>query len=312
MKKSKNIDDLFPIYKIENDCILSKQGDFTIAFSLELPEIFTLSISDFELMHLAWIKAIRLLPKHTVLHKQDWFTENKYAADFSNCDHSFLSHCSERFFNERPYLDHHCYLFLTKKPQGRKLSNSLFSNLVRPSLVPFETLHQKTIAQFEDTTGQFCKILQDSGYLQLIRLTSDQLASTQHKPGLIERYCHLLNADELPLVKDISLGEDLKVGNNHCQIFTLADPEDLPSICGPTLHYDKYSTDKTKFNIGFASPLGQMLSCNHVYNQYIIIDDAQLTIKKLESKRLRLQSLSAYSRENAINREATNQFLNEA
>ena len=38
----------------------------------------------------------------------------------------------------------------------------------------------------------------------------------------------------------------------------------------------------------------------------------QKTIQKLESKRLRLQSLSAYSRENAIARDATNDFLNEA
>ena len=44
----------------------------------------------------------------------------------------------------------------------------------------------------------------------------------------------------------------------------------------------------------------------------MFIEDAQSTIKKLESKRLRLQSLSAYSRENSIGRDATNDFLNEA
>jgi conjugation system TraG family ATPase len=54
------------------------------------------------------------------------------------------------------------------------------------------------------------------------------------------------------------------------------------------------------------------LHCNHLYNQYIVIDDAQATLKKLESKRLRLQSLSAYSRENSIGRDAVNDFLNEA
>ncbi|MDQ3843052.1 MAG: TraG family conjugative transposon ATPase, partial [Bacteroidota bacterium] len=46
--------------------------------------------------------------------------------------------------------------------------------------------------------------------------------------------------------------------------------------------------------------------------QYIFLEDAQATLKRLESKRLRLQSLSAYSRENAISRDATNDFLNEA
>ena len=64
--------------------------------------------------------------------------------------------------------------------------------------------------------------------------------------------------------------------------------------------------------VGFASTLGQLLPCNHMYNQYIFIEDAQVTIKRLESKRLRLQSLSAYSRENTIGRDATNDFLNEA
>jgi conjugation system TraG family ATPase len=88
--------------------------------------------------------------------------------------------------------------------------------------------------------------------------------------------------------------------------------ENLPSLCGSRINYDKYSTDKTKFSVGFASPLGQLLPCNHLYNQFIFIEDAQRTIKQLESKRLRLQSLAAYSRENAISRDATNDFLNEA
>ena len=64
--------------------------------------------------------------------------------------------------------------------------------------------------------------------------------------------------------------------------------------------------------LAFASPIGQLLSCNHIYNQYVFIEDVQKTIQKLESKRLRLQSLSAYSRENAIAKDATDNFLNEA
>ena len=48
----------------------------------------------------------------------------------------------------------------------------------------------------------------------------------------------------------------------------------LPAFCGSRINYDKYSTDKTKFSVGFASPLGQLLPCNHIYNQYIFIDDA--------------------------------------
>jgi hypothetical protein len=68
----------------------------------------------------------------------------------------------------------------------------------------------------------------------------------------------------------------------------LADAEKLPGWCSPRINYDSYSTDKTKFPIGFSAGLGPLLRCNHIYNQYIFLEDGAATLKKLESKRLRL------------------------
>ena len=61
----RNIEDILPVYKVENDCILSRQGDITIAFKLELPNIFTLSGQEYEALHHAWLKAIKVLPQHS-------------------------------------------------------------------------------------------------------------------------------------------------------------------------------------------------------------------------------------------------------
>jgi len=308
----KMIDDILPIMDVEHDCILSKQGDVTVVFKAELPEIFTLSDQEYEAFHQSWIKAIKLLPKFSVFHKQDWFIDSKFQADFSNEDTSFLTRSSERFFNERPFLDHSCYILLTKKPVGRKVSSSLFSNLLKSSIVPEETLKAQLRQEFIDSTGQFSRILEDSGFVKLTRLCSDELRSHSRKKGVIERYCSLSEQEDSFVFKDIAFNDGLQVGDKHCQIYALGDASDLPSLCGSRINYDRYSTDKTKFSIGFASTLGQLLSCNHIYNQYIFIEDAQKTLQKLESKRLRLQSLSAYSRENLIARDATNDFLNEA
>lgn len=132
--------------------------------------------------------------------------------------------------------------------------------------------------------------------MQLKRLTNEELSGEQQYCGLVERYLNLQPNEKSFILHDISFDDGLKVGPNHCQLFTLADAADLPSYCGSRINYDKYSTDKTKFSVGFASPLGQLLPCNHIYNQYIFIEDPQKTIQKLESKRLRLHSLSAYSR----------------
>ncbi len=308
----KELKDILPIFGVEHDCILSKQGDVTIAYEVTLPELFTMSDQEYEALHQALIKAIKILPRHSIFHKQDWFTETKYAANFTKEDKSFLTASSERFFNERPYLDHQCYIMLTKKPSNRKQGSSLFSNLLRRSIVPEETVKPQLLQDFLGSAGQFERILQDSGYLQLKRLADDELSGNGNYCGLVERYLNLQPNERNFLLRDISFKEGIQIGNNHCQLFTLADAQDLPAYCGSRINYDKYSTDKTKFSVGFASPLGQLLPCNHIFNQYIFIDDQQKTIQKLESKRLRLQSLSAYSRENAISRDATNEFLNEA
>lgn len=302
----KRLDDTLPVLGVEHNCILSKQGDITIAYEVRLPELFTLSDQEYEALHQSLIKAVRILPKHTVFHKQDWFTQAKYTADFSKDDTSFLTRSSERFFNERPYLNHRCFILLTKKPAGRKVSSSVFSNLLRSSIVPEQTLKPQLLQDFLDSAGQFERILKDSGFVQLARLNDAACWA------LIEKYMNLEPKDDSIILKDISFKDGICIGDEYCRLFTLADAADLPSYCGSRINYDKYSTDRTKFSVGFASPVGQLLSCNHIFNQYIFIDDAQKTIQRLESKRLRLQSLSAYSRENAISRDATNDFLNEA
>ncbi|MBW7893255.1 MAG: DUF3875 domain-containing protein, partial [Chitinophagaceae bacterium] len=187
----KRMEDILPVMAVEQDCILSKQGDITIAFKAELPEIFTLSDQEYEAFHQAWIKAIKILPRHSVFHKQDWFIDSSHKADFLEGDYSFLSRSSERFFNERPYLDHCCYIFLAKKPAGRKLSSSLFSNLLRTAIVPEQTLKPQLVQDFIDSAGQFKRILEDSGFVKLRRLRNEELLSNEQKSGIIEKYLRL-------------------------------------------------------------------------------------------------------------------------
>ncbi|HSZ34311.1 MAG TPA: TraG family conjugative transposon ATPase [Puia sp.] len=306
----RNLTDILPILDVEHDSILSKQGDVTIGFEITLPEIFTLSNEDYESFHQSWVKAIKVLPKQSIFHKQDWFIDSKFSSDFTREDISFLSQSSERFFNERPFLSHLSYLYITKRAKNGKTATSLSSGLLRKSIVPELSINAVMLEEFQDIIGQFQRILEDSGFVSLRRLKNADLISNGVKSGLIEKYCFLLEDDRL-LVKDISFEHGIQVGDSYCQLFTMSSPDDLPGLCGSRINYDRYSTDKTKFSVGFASTLGQLLPCNHIYNQYIFVDDSQKTIKQMESKRLRLQSLSAYSRENAIAKEATNDFLNE-
>jgi conjugation system TraG family ATPase len=291
--------------------MVSAHGDLSVAYRVSLPEIFTLSDEDYETYHQSWIRAIRVLPKHSIVHKQDIYMRNTYSGT-DGLPVNFLTAAADRHFRGRPFLDHTCYLVLTKKAEDRKPANSGFSGIMRKRITPKQTTDERALPEFLEKTGQFERILGDSGFIKLQRLVNDELTGTADKAGLLEQYCFLQRPNELPMLKDIHLKDRLQIGSHHAQLFTLGDAEDLPALCGSRLTYDKYSTDKTKFPLGYAAQLNLLLDCNHIYNQYLFIDDTGKTIKQLEAKKLRLQSLSAYSRENAIGRDATNDFLNEA
>jgi conjugation system TraG family ATPase len=312
MARSLDIERLFPIYKVEQDALLSFQGDVTVGFQAELPEVFTLSEADYEAFHQTWVKALRLLPPHTIFHKQDWFTEDAFQADFQDPDQGFLSRASERFFHEKPFLRHRCFLFLTCRQPARPPGSSLRSNLLRHSVVPSHLLDPAFFQEFLDRVAQGAQVLEDSGFVTLRRLSGTDLAGSPSQTGLLEQYCFLLGERSPSLLQDLHLKGGLQVGDKACHLFTLADAEDLPSLCGPRQDYARYSTDRSRFPLGFAAPVGLLLPCNHIYNQYIFLEDIPRTLKKLEARRLRLQSLAAYSRGNALAREATHAFLNEA
>ncbi|MDR2275367.1 MAG: TraG family conjugative transposon ATPase [Sphingobacterium sp.] len=301
---------IFPIYTVDNDCIISIQGDMTIALEIQLPEIFTLDERDYDALHSTWIKAIRLLPAHTVLHKQDWVVRQHFQPTADG--KSFLSASSDNYYRGREYMQHKCYLFITKKPNGRKISNSAYCNILRRTILPQQLIDPTVHRNFEDSVGQFVRVLTDSRYIRVRRLGTVELSGDANRAGLIERYCMLMDREKHPQLRDMDLSQGLDIGDKHTELYTLSDIEELPSLCGSRINLDRYSTDRTKFSIGFASPLGLLLDCDHIYNQFIFIGDSQKIIRKLEQKRLRLQSLSAYSRENAVAGEAVNDYLNDA
>ncbi|MBI2282839.1 MAG: TraG family conjugative transposon ATPase [Bacteroidetes bacterium] len=297
----KNLSDILPLYGVEHDMLLSKAGDITIAYRLELPEIFTLSTPEYELLHQTWMKAIKLLPVKTVLHKQDWYLTRSFVGDFQR-EHSFLSRSSERFFHERAFLEHSCYLMLTLRSSSHRKVNSLFSSLIRGHLVPPETLDPAFAKSFESSCAQFVKVLADSGLIQVRRLEQEELVH------LVNQYL-LLNQDGVK--RDLSFDNGICIGEYYCDMFTLSDSTVLPALCGSRMDYEKYGTDGIRFPIGFASPTGLLLSCNHLYNQFLLLEDTTVVNSELERKQRRLQALSAYSRENGYAKEAVAQYLNE-
>lgn len=309
--KSDSLEKKLPLYKVEHDCIINKFAEITVCFRVDLKEIFTLSQPEYENLHQTWIKALKILPKYTIIHKQDWFVEEQYQPDFAKDDLSFLDRAFERHFNERPFLNHYCYLYITLSYPEKSKKNSMWGSLVRGKIIPKEIDSPAVITNFFDTVSQFQKILTDSGAVGLVRLTEVEIVGSAGKAGIIEKYLAVSQEDIIPLA-DIDFSNGLQIGAKHFNLFTLSNIDDLPGSVSTEKRYDRLSTDKSNCNMGFASPIGLLLPCNHIFNQYLFIDDHAENLKDFERKARNLNSLSLYSRENAINKEWYDQFLNEA
>ena len=310
--KAATLESRFPLMAVEHGCIISKDADITVAYRVELPEVFTLTRAEYEALHSTWAKAVRVLPNYSIVHKQDIFIEESYRPDICRDDLSFLSRSFERHFNERPYLNHTCYLFLTKTTKEHSRTTSSFNALTRGFIIPREMQDKDTVARFLECCGQFERIVNDSGLLRMVRLTDEEITGTETSAGIIEKYFSLSQEDTTSL-QDITLGAgEMKVGDNVLCLHTLSETEDLPSSVGTDSRYERLSTDRSDCRLSFAAPIGILLTCNHIVNQYLFIDDSAENLRKFEQTARNMHSLSRYSRSNQINREWIEEYLNEA
>ena len=310
--KTATLESKFPLLAVENGCIISKDADITVAYRVELPELFTLTRAEYESMHSTWAKAVKVLPNYSIVHKQDFFIEEGYRPDICKEDLSFLSRSFERHFNERPYLQHTCYLFLTKTTKEHSRTTSSFNALTRGFIIPKEMQDKETVTRFMESCGQFERIVNDSGLIRIIRLTDEEIIGTKNSAGIIEKYFSMSQEDTTCL-QDLSLGAgEMKVGDNYLCLHTLSDPEDLPSNVSTDCRYERLSTDRSDCRLSFAAPIGILLTCNHIVNQYLFIDDSAEILRKFEQTARNMHSLSRYSRSNQINKAWIEEYLNEA
>ena len=310
--KATTLESRFPLLAVEHGCIISKDADITAAFEVELPEVYTVTAEEYEGIHATWCKAIKVLPDYSVLHKQDWYVKEEYRPDWKKTGTGFLARSNGMHFNERPFLNHRCYLYLTKTTGERMRRQSNWSTLCRGHIIPKEIQDRETAVKFMEAVEQFARILNDSGRIRLRRLSDDELTGTEKETGIVGRYL-ALSPGNTDCLEDIAMSaEEMRIGDKRLCLHTLSDTEDLPAAVETDYRYESLSTDRSDCRLSFAAPLGLLLPCNHIYNQYVFVGNSDEELRRFEKSARNMQSLSRYSRQNAINCEWIEEYLNEA
>ena len=190
-------------------------------------------------------------------------------------------------------------------------SESTFSTLCRSRIVPQEVGDPQAVERFAEAVSQAESILVESGMLKLRRLGAEEIIGTVEKPGLIAQYFTL--SREPVANEDIRLDPGrMTVGDKILCLHTLTDLDDLPQQVSTDARYERLSTDRSDCRLSFAAPVGLLLGCNHLYNQYIFLDNHEQTLRSFERLARNMNSLSRYSRSNAVNKEWIDLYLSQA
>ena len=296
-----DLDTVFPIQSVKDGLIVSKRGDVTIGWELELPVAFSLTEGGYDDILTAFHSAIRILPPWTMVHRQDWFLYDRFVPCY---DGRFLHDAYESHFAGRRFLTHRQFLFLTMAAKASAIrphaQTAAFG--IRFS-APLPTAGD--IDRFTAKAGEFITVLTGGGRLSARRLTDVDLLGSGGEAGLLQRYTML--GSRSPLMTDIGLdgGERMKVGEKVLVAFKVSESGNLPGELENVCRVDELSGPSSELFLSRSFPIGLRLDCEHVVNQFILVPAQGQFLTELDRKRRKMTSMSS----SAENRVASDEIL---
>lgn len=294
---SRPLDKVFPILCIQDGIIVSKRGELTVGWKVELPSMCSLTQDGYDEMQDATASAIRSLGPGFIVHRQDLFIKDTYKAEEGA---SFLGNAYERHFDSREHLVHHQYLFLTlalKDSSSRGISSGGLLGISFPS-----GRHMaKDVAMLDSKASEFESILTGRGKVTLTRLQDEDLG------GVMTSHLNLHDRDGIH--SDLEMMPDrMKIKGKTLWAYSISESHQLPSILSPSQRNDSMSSPGTAIHLSSGFAIGPMLECEHMVNTYIFTISQSETLREVDGRKRRMTSMSKNA-ENKVGAEELEEFL---
>lgn len=283
----------FPILTIDDDMIISKNGAISIAFKVELPEVFSVDRTNLDLISGIISDGLENLAIGTILQKQDYFFKENITTPVTTSS-KYLPRSDNKFFYEKPILKHECYLILT-------YDESSFENKKNTSLKKAEIEH------FLKSSNSFVNKLNLSDFFTVKRLNEIEIID------LLNSYFSLSSTQSFHEKEDyeISFDKGFRIKDNFVKVFSMENCSDLPQSFTRHKKENSFSTERTEFFTPFTHNYVFSISCNHLYNQVIFIEESDTIKKEIENKSNKFKGLRSLSRFNKLSHETLEDFLDE-
>lgn len=292
-----DFDKLNPIIALDGNCLLTRMGDLSIAYAIDLPEINTVSVSEFNNIHNSLKQMMLLLPENVVIHKQDIYKKSILESQrvFNGNDfweESLISH-----FKDRPFLEHTSYLYFTLLDSvsfKRSVGSSLFfkqreiDKKVKDRLEGFHSSVRKAVASIKNAIH--LRALEEVEFRKLIDY-------------------HLMGYS---IVKagTVFFKPDYQIGSKYYSIYGL--DEDVNQKDGDidlaTIN-EQMSSEISNMYESYMSGFSSKYNEEHVLNSFMFLDNQSAIKKEIRSNSKKLNILQSSKDNSDIQAGRVSDFL---
>lgn len=245
---------------------ITRKGDLSVSFKLELPEVHTMQNDDYDRLHTEINRVVSDLPTGVVFHKQDFFFENRFeGAHLNRSNLLYLE--QEKYFHERRFLDCESYVHLILSSDNflaRKINLSIFS--LGGNGVKF--VDNKETGNFIAALDKF--VIQMQGLKIGIRPLS-------REENIRLKYMYFTFDRDKKVLPDITYEDDLRIGDKVLDVYSITNTANMPSVVANSVGVGNFSTDESSYVASYLYPLTFMLPCDHIVNTVIKrVDEKEL------------------------------------
>lgn len=283
---------IFPIQSIEDDCLINGNGDITIGFSLQLPEVFTVKEEEAEIMHNSYVTLIKNMPAGTLVHRQDVFAVRNYEKNDETTDNYVIKN-NKAYYDQKRILDQTSKIYFTFPTNIKsKGKNPLYTEADYVMNQPFSDLDKvrDLVKSNEDNIINSLSAIKNT---KAVRLKNDELLEELY------RYFNLTNIQQGSEINDIQPyqieSDYFKIGDTYVAVLSLNEEGNkLRNIqkpeTSPGFSYNSGVEYNNEINLktSMIYPLSAGLPIDHIVNYFVEIKDVQQTISnlKIEDKKL--------------------------
>src|SRR5690606_27409060 len=274
----------------EDHVVFASNGNVVLCYEVTLPEIYSLSESDFEQLHGSWFQAFKSLPPGTVIHKQDVYKKSEYSAE-NIPNTTFLQKATHDYFKSREFMEHKSYLFFVL-PLDKTLKSGKYVN-------PFRKVEHGIHKKLDHQVHEFIQVVHDA--VSFINNNRKISITPIHSDTILKLTHSYFNGFNEGFDTDISLDKKgITIGDSHFDMLAINSELCFGEAVQISKINEKFTSDDFSFHQGFIDGLGLDLNENHIVNHVLYLDDKHKWRKLLEKKIEELSKSSNFGTQNKV------------